>query len=213
VSANRVGFDFINFRVASKQIFSDTMLFRLAVVSSALAFASAQEPDPNQAFEMPLSADAMRASGVNVMNSNAAGVMTVRQRDTATFDFRWTLDGVSGEMLTAGYVHCPLPTAGSTTDVADSARTLFSTPHLENEGESIVGSTPQLINWLTGNLCYLNLTTAANPMGELRGNIQSDLINSDVEQARGGNNGNSASTLVTATSIITSMVAAVAALL
>lgn len=186
------------------------MIFRLAVISSALAFVAGQDETANEDLEMPASADLMRASGVTVTDSTASGVFTVRQRDIATFDFRWVLEDVSGESLTGGFLHCPI-TAGSTTETGPIAATVFDIDLLQEGGESIVGSGLELINQMNNNQCYLNFTTEANPGGELRGNIQSDLIVSDVDQADVSTS--AASTVMTSIALIASMVATVASLL
>lgn len=190
------------------------MIFRLAALASVAFFTNAQEDEPNTEFEAPASADLMRAAGVEVTESEASGVFTVRNRDLATFDFRWEFDGVSNGELSGLYVMCGI-TAGSTTENGEIAAIVFNQEiHVEDGGESITGTDPDTILAINSDECYLNWTTELNPGGELRGNIQADLINSDSEQASGTDVDDSpASSLTAVVALVSSIVAGVAALL
>lgn len=200
------------------------MIFRLATFVSAVAFVAGQNlpSDANDARSMPASAALMRASGVDVGNSNMAGVVTLvgRENPVTNWDIRWDIDvGVSMDNdITAVNLHCPI---SSDTETAPMVNSFFgnfpsgveSADEMTiSNGASIVRAPPLQVQYLTtGDMCYLNFTTNDYPGGELRANIRCNQIlvdfTGELETCP-----SSASTLATSSALVLSMMAAAFAL-
>lgn len=104
------------------------------------------------------------ASEVPPNASSASGSATIKL-DGDTLSWSVTYSGTSGP-VTAGHFHGPAA-AGANAGVV--------VPFAGNLGSPIVGSkqlTPAQIAQLKSGLWYVNLHTAANPGGEIRGQVQ-----------------------------------------
>lgn len=132
-------------------------MFRLFAVAAALAVSGCATP-------MYFQANLSGTQEVPPTSSGATGVMTAKlYPDTHSLDYKVEYTGLSGP-ATAAHIHAPAA-KGANAGVAVP----FKSTAAPITGASIL--TPEQQDALVNGQSYVNVHTAANPGGEIRGQI------------------------------------------
>lgn len=146
-----------------RQTFARRSILSLGAAGAALAVLTSRGQAATTTFSATLNA----ASEVPPNQSTGTGSVTVTLDDaTNTITWKGTFSGLTGP-ATAAHIHGPAP-------VGKNAGVIIWLSEKGNPFDSLQGSgqlTPEQAADLKAGLYYVNIHTAANPGGELRGQL------------------------------------------
>jgi hypothetical protein len=132
---------------------------------AAMAFSAALAGSPALAETMNLKADLKGATEVPPVDTSGAGTVTATF-DTASKKLSWqgTVSGLTGE-VTAAHFHGPA-------ELGKNAGVLVPAPGVKSGAfEGSANITDDQAKALMAGQTYFNIHTAANPQGEVRGQV------------------------------------------